>query len=473
VDLGPGHGETGGHLVFQGSFRGLLKCAASLTGQYLSGRRQIDTPFALSPYAPGPGRASDGALVVAHARRHNLQDLTVEIPLGRLVCVTGVSGSGKTTLVREVLLPALEGRLKAPTGRSGRTELPDESEDAETEAGDTGQPGSAANLTGWERLGQVVLVDQSLLGRTPRSNPVVYLGAFDHIRDLFAQSEPAKQRGLSASAFSFNSPQGQCERCRGAGFEKIEMQFLSDVFIQCPDCGGRRYRAHILEVKVQAPAARPGRRRAGGRAAAASPALSIADFLATTVDEALELLARFTDSKPARRAADALRLLQEAGLGYLRLGQPINTLSGGESQRLKLASHLAAAQLAPAQGVDRRPTLFLFDEPTTGLHCEDVRLLLNVFERLVKTGHSVLVIEHNLDVIRCADWVIDLGPGAGDEGGRLVIAGTPRQVAACSASQTGAALCADAAVRSGTSDTGAAVSALRKFVVRQPAPTSH
>jgi excinuclease ABC subunit A len=311
-------------------------------------------------------------------------------------------------------------------------------------------------LAGSEHLGRVVLVDQSSLGKTPRSNPAVYIGAFDDIREVFAQSELAQQRGLNASAFSFNSTQGQCERCRGAGFEKIEMQFLSDVFIRCPDCNGRRYRPHILEVKCEV---RSEKGEVGSETSAFSPptsylSWSIADLLDATVDEAIDFLSAFVDSRPARRAAESLKLLQEVGLGYLRLGQPINTLSGGESQRLKLVRHLAEAAVesrgsrvesngpVPRFGprpstLDPRPTLFLFDEPTTGLHFDDVRVLLKVFQRLVDAGHSVLVIEHNLEVIKSADWVIDLGPGAGDEGGQLVAEGTPEEVAACEQSHTG------------------------------------
>jgi excinuclease ABC subunit A len=319
------------------------------------------------------------------------------------------------------------------------------------------------------------MVDQSSLGKTPRSNPAVYTGAFEFIREVFAQSEAAKQRGLNASAFSFNSGVGQCERCRGAGFEKIEMQFLSDVFIRCPDCNGRRYRAHILEVKVSSSGFRvpssPGRtplRNSKPETRHPKPfAWSIADALEASVDEAVDFFGRFTDSKPAQRAVAALKLLQDVGLGYLALGQPINTLSGGESQRLKLAAHLAevvaagipacrrAGASSPAEETSDSPsaheysaasgvavanpggrmppstsarmadaTLFIFDEPTTGLHFDDVRVLLQVFQR-------------NLDVIKCADWVIDLGPEAGADGGQIVATGTPEDIARCEASHTG------------------------------------
>jgi excinuclease ABC subunit A len=282
-----------------------------------------------------------------------------------------------------------------------------------------------------KHLDGVVLVDQSTLGKTPRSNPAVYIGAFEDIREVYAQSDQAKRRGLNASAFSFNSGQGQCERCRGAGFEKIEMQFLSDIYIRCPECDGRRYRPHILEIKLES--------------SSTEQLLSIADLLDSTVDEAVDFLQSFPESRHATRAATNLKLLQETGLGYLKLGQPINTLSGGESQRLKLVKHLAeslAPEQSPASGPLRPAsrTLFLFDEPTTGLHFDDVRVLLKVFQRLVDAGHSVIVIEHNLDVIKSCDWVIDLGPEAGDLGGQLVAEGTPEQVADVERSYTGQAL---------------------------------
>ena len=466
VDIGPGHGAAGGEIVFQGSYRDILKSKTSLTGEYLSGRKEIEIPerrpvnvgqasslspntgkknvemhgFALNERSAGYGDRQDACptLKLVHATRHNLKDVSIEIPLGRFVCVTGVSGSGKTTLVREVLLPALEARLRtrmadlkfAATKASERIESDDEDEDEDSATRNTEH---GTRLSGFENLGRVVLVDQSALGKTPRSNPAVYIGAFDDIREVFAQSEVAKQRGLNASAFSFNSAQGQCERCRGAGFEKIEMQFLSDVFIRCPDCDGRRYRPHILKVKVRG----------------AENEWSIADILDATVDEAFRFLCDFPDSRPAVRAAESLQLLQEVGLGYLRLGQPINTLSGGESQRLKLVRHLAeamerAVSVSPVSGnsdsengPDALRTLFLFDEPTTGLHFDDVRVLLKVFQRLADAGHSVVVIEHNLDVIKSADWVIDLGPGAGDEGGKIVAQGTPEEIAACEESPTG------------------------------------
>lgn len=430
IDLGPGHGEAGGSVVFQGSFAEICRTPNSLTGQYLRGERRIELPRR-RPVQRLPQSEFPPTLVVTHARRHNLKNLTVEIPLQRFVCITGVSGSGKSTLVREVLLPRLTARLG-----TGQWTAPsaDHDDDPESETEATGEESGLkpGGIEGWEHLGRVVLVDQSSLGKTPRSNPAVYIGAFEPVRKLFAQSESARKRGLKASAFSFNSPQGQCELCRGAGFEKIEMQFLSDVFVRCPACDGRRYREHILEVTLTPP------RCAGGTTAQAHKGWSIADLLDATVDESVNFLAGFPDSPLAARALERLRLLQDVGLGYLRLGQPINTLSGGESQRLKLVSYLA--DFARAQAPDEKPTLFLFDEPTTGLHFADIEVLLQVFQRLVDHGHSLVVVEHNLELIKCADWIIDLGPEAGDGGGEIVVQGTPEQVAACSASHTGQCL---------------------------------
>jgi len=531
VDLGPGQGEQGGEVIFNGPVTELLQSERSLTGQYLSGRKQIPIPRrrpvdALTPAEESAGgqasrkrrtdvrqrdrsvRVSDvsepavariknalvaqeavmpygaeartpaekpeevgdeqeqetvPALVLAGATRHNLHDFKATIPLRRFVCLTGVSGSGKTTLVRDILLPALAQHLPTDGGsRKASDRLSEEGQETGDESSGE-RVRSGGSLAGWEGLAQVVLVDQSPLGKTPRSNPVVYIGAFDEIRDLYAQTEAGRQRGLNSSAFSFNSGVGQCERCRGAGFEKIEMQFLSDIFIRCPDCNGRRYRGHILEVKLERkggasnpPPARDGTRRAATDVTrlATAPAWSIADMLEATVEEAHEMLRGYISVPAGRRALQRLQLLRDVGLGYLRLGQPINTLSGGESQRLKLVSHLAQSMVpstalaatrrgpqtkaAPGHDTARTgPTLFLFDEPTTGLHFEDVRILLQVFQRLVDAGHSLLVIEHNLDVIKSADWVIDLGPEAGEGGGKIVAEGTPETVARCPASQTG------------------------------------
>ncbi len=478
IDIGPGHGAAGGEVVFQGSYQEILRSEKSLTGKYLGGREMIPVPprrpvpiqrvgirssnetnLALNEAAVPFGKPVPfPVLRLENARRHNLNSVSVEIPLNRFVAVTGVSGSGKTTLIREVLLPTLEAKLRTNAAnlkftkaseRFGQSES-ESSERTETEDSDSTESAirnpQSAILEGAEHLTRVVLVDQTILGKTPRSNPAVYIGAFDDIREVFAQSEIARQRGLNASAFSFNSAQGQCERCRGAGFEKIEMQFLSDVFIRCPDCNGRRYRQHILEVKIQPTAE-------NAHSNPQSPTWSIGDILEATADEVVDFLRGFTDSKPARRAINGLRLLQEVGLGYLKLGQPINTLSGGESQRLKLVRHLAESASESATAVQetesrvsdtkasqQEKTLFLFDEPTTGLHFDDVRILLKVFQRLVDAGHSVLVIEHNLDVIKCADWIVDIGPDAGDEGGEIIAAGTPEEIITCPRSHTSTAL---------------------------------
>jgi excinuclease ABC subunit A len=401
---------------------------------------RLELNEAAVPYRTRSQRA-EKTLRLSNAAKNNLQGVTVEFPLDRFVCVTGVSGSGKTTLVREVLLPLLTARLGSENSglkASDRMDSDQNGDDSDEE--DRDGASSLGTLEGCEHLNSVVLVDQSILGKTPRSNPAVYIGAFDDIREVFAQSELAKQRGLNASAFSFNSAQGQCERCRGAGYEKIEMQFLSDIFIRCPDCNGRRYRSHILEVKIRSPQSK-GRK-------------SIGDLLDSTVEEAIGFLREFTDSRPAQKAVKALAFLAEVGLGYLKLGQPINTLSGGESQRLKLVRHLAESSVAadPAlrerlniNGKDQRlltsaGTLFLFDEPTTGLHFDDVRVLLKVFQRLVDAGNSIIVIEHNLDVIKSADWLLDLGPDAGDQGGQIVAVGTPEDLAGHAESHTGKAL---------------------------------
>ncbi len=449
VDLGPGHGESGGQIVFQGSVKELLRSRESLTGQYLSGRKQITRPV------PRPVNDTTPKLRVENASAHNLKNITVDLPLGRFVCLTGVSGSGKTTFVRDVLFPLLEARF----GSSAQP-ADDEQETNDTDSDSAFRAPHSAFLTGHEPLSGVMLVDQSSLGRTPRSNPAVYVGAFEPIRDLFAMTDEAKQRGLNSSAFSFNSAQGQCEKCRGAGFEKIEMQFLSDVFVMCPDCGGRRYREHILEVKLGAgkiisetvisnqskPSARA--KRLHTDSLITDPLItsswSIADLLDATINEVITFLGALAPSRARDRALSSLRLLQDVGLGYLRAGQPINTLSGGESQRLKLVSHLAESHA----GTTGRK-LFIFDEPTTGLHFDDVRVLVDVFQRLVNDGHSLLVIEHNLELIQCADWLIDLGPDAGDGGGEVVATGTPEQVAGEPRSFTGAALKAAAPAAQG------------------------
>ncbi len=420
VDLGPGQGEKGGQVMYQGPLSGLMRSRESLTGQYLSGARTIELP------KPRLVETDTPRLALRGVNRHNLKNLEVKIPLGRLVVLTGVSGSGKTTLGREVLLPLLSAKFQSAKQDTAPQPLETAAADDEKTEEEVEACSTSTSITGWEHLGRVVLVDQSPLGKTPRSTPAVYTGAFDHIREMFAQADVARQRGLNASAFSFNSAQGQCERCRGAGYEKIEMQFLSDVFIRCPECNGGRYRPHILEVKLRATL------DSGLRE------WSVADFLQATVDDSIEFMMQHFNLPSARRALQSLKLLQEVGLGYLRLGQPINTLSGGESQRLKLVSHLA--EFTQAEMENSKPTLFVFDEPTTGLHFEDVRVLLNVFQRLVDGGHSLLVIEHNLEVIKSADWLIDLGPEAGEGGGEVVVEGRPEAVMECAASHTGKAL---------------------------------
>ena len=383
LDMGPGPGERGGEVVFFGAPAG-LRAARTLTADYLSGNKRVDAGLPpLPPAAGGP------MLEILGAQEHNLRNIDVAIPLNRMVCVTGVSGSGKSTLLRDVLHAAL---LK----HKGRP----------TEA-----PGVHRALRGAEHVAGVVMVDQSPIGKTTRSNPASYVGAFDPIRNLFAKEPLARERGYTQGTFSFNAGNGRCPACGGNGFEHVEMQFLSDVYLRCPDCDGRRFRAEVLEIGFR------------GK--------SIADVLEMTISEAVAFFA----DQPEVRAR--LAPLAEVGLEYLRLGQPVPTLSGGEAQRLKLAGHLAEAheKTRAEQGA-----LFLFDEPTTGLHFDDIAKLLRAFRRLVAAGHSLVVIEHNLDVIRAADWIIDLGPEGGDAGGELVCAGTVPDVMACAASHTGKAL---------------------------------
>ena len=353
---------------------------------------------------------SYGKLAIHGAAEHNLKNIHVEIPLHRLVCVTGVSGSGKSTLVQDVLYNALCKLKHKPV------EL----------------PGKHRKITGHEQIEDVVMVDQSPIGRTTRSNPASYLGAFDAIRRLFADAPLAKERSYTAGTFSFNSGEGRCPTCGGNGFEHVEMQFLSDVYLRCPDCDGKRYRKEVLEVKLASPAVGrvpprgEQRSRAASGDAASNQPKSIADVLDMTVSEACEF---FADQPEVLRTLAPLR---SVGLGYVKLGQPVPTLSGGEAQRLKLAGHLA-------QTTSKR-TLFLFDEPTTGLHFDDIATLLQALRHLLELGHSVVVIEHNLDVIRAADWIVDLGPEGGDAGGEIVCVGTPEDVAKCERSYTGRAL---------------------------------
>ncbi|MGH8217862.1 MAG: excinuclease ABC subunit UvrA [Steroidobacteraceae bacterium] len=401
LDMGPGAGERGGEIVFAGTPKDIRSCRTSLTGDYLSGRRHVSPAPSHPVSRPAVGVTAEARanrwLEIRAAREHNLKGIDVRIPLKRLVCVTGVSGSGKSTLVEDVLHPALLKYLGRPT-----------------EA-----PGEFASLRGAELIDDVVLVDQTQIGRTTRSNPASYVGAFDIVRELYAAEPAAQERRYTPGTFSFNSGNGRCPTCSGNGFEHVEMQFLSDVYLRCPDCDGRRYRDEVLEVK---------REGANGQRA------SIAQVLEMTVTEALAFFAE------SRELASRLRPLADVGLEYLRLGQPVPTLSGGEAQRLKLAGHLAAAAQAGARETTHRGKLFLFDEPTTGLHFDDVAKLLRAFRKLLVAGHSLLVIEHNLDVVRAADWIIDLGPDGGERGGRIVCTGTPAEVRAHRESHTGRAL---------------------------------
>jgi excinuclease ABC subunit A len=377
LDMGPGPGERGGEIVFFGAPE-KLKAEGTLTGQYLSGQRRV----AAAPAS----RPASRFLELLGAAEHNLKNLDVRIPLERLVCVTGVSGSGKSTLVQDVLYAALRKAKGKPT-----------------EA-----PGAHRALRGADQVSAAVLVDQSPIGKTTRSNPASYVGAFDEIRRLFAKAELSKERNYTAGTFSFNSGQGRCPTCSGCGFEHVEMQFLSDVYLRCPDCNGRRYRPEVLEVTIRNK--------------------SIADVLELTISQALSFFSA------SQEIASRLKPLLDVGLEYMRLGQPVPTLSGGEAQRLKLAGYLAETRA----GAD--PTLFLFDEPTTGLHFDDVAKLLRAFRQLLDAGHSLVVIEHNLDVMRSADWILDLGPEGGDAGGALVCEGTPSEVMGHASSHTGKAL---------------------------------
>nr|MDQ6924761.1 excinuclease ABC subunit UvrA [Candidatus Eremiobacteraeota bacterium] len=381
VELGPGSGEQGGALVFAGP---IARAGESpLTGQYLTGARTIPLPRERRPLGPR-------WLALTGAREHNLQGVDIRVPLGAMTVVTGVSGSGKSTLVHDVLYRALEERLHG--AHSAKQHLGE-------------RVGAFDTLTGWEALDDVVLVDQSPIGRTPRSNPVTYVKAYDDIRRLFAEQPLARQRGYTPGTFSFNSEGGRCEACEGAGYVEVEMVFMADVYVPCDICGGTRFKPEVLEVTVR------------GK--------TIHDVLGMTVDEAIRFFPR------EEKLGQALWQLQQVGLGYLRLGQPATTLSGGEAQRVKIARELTAS----AKSKGRK--LYVMDEPTTGLHLEDIRKLAAVFDRLVDAGHTLLLIEHNLDVVKLADWVIDIGPEAGDEGGQIVAMGRPEAIMAESRSHTG------------------------------------
>ena len=373
VDLGPGAGEHGGRLVAEGAPERVIGTASSLTGQFLAGRRRIPVP--------SKRRRPSGYIEIEGASQHNLRNVNVKVPLGAFCCVTGVSGSGKSTLVNEVLHKAVANRLHRAKQR----------------------PGAHRRIRGLDQIDKIINIDQSPIGRTPRSNPATYIGLFDHIRDLFSRTQEARARGYKPGRFSFNVKGGRCEVCRGDGQIKIEMHFLPDVYVPCEQCDGRRYNRETLQVRFK------------GR--------TISDVLDMTVEEALQF---FEHIPKIRRRVQAL---YDVGLGYVKVGQPATTLSGGEAQRVKLASELCK--------VATGRTLYILDEPTTGLHFADVQRLLEMLDRLVEHGNTVVVIEHNLDVIKTADRIIDLGPEGGEEGGLLVAQGTPEQVAAVAGSHTG------------------------------------
>ena len=374
VDIGPEAGVNGGEVVYSGEVKGILKCKNSLTGQYLSGKKRIDVPKNRRP-------VSDKFLRVIGAEENNLKKVNVDVPLGVFTCVTGVSGSGKSSLVNEIIYKNLFGKLN-----KGRV-----------------RPGKFKDMQGLENLDKVIMIDQSPIGRTPRSNPATYTGVFADIRELFAQTNDAKIRGYSAGRFSFNVKGGRCEACEGDGIIKIEMHFLPDIFVPCEVCGGQRYNRETLEVKYK------------GK--------SIYDVLEMTVSEGVEFFANIP------KIYNKLKTLEEVGLGYIKIGQSSTTLSGGEAQRIKLATELSKRSTGK--------TIYILDEPTTGLHTDDVRKLIDILQRLTDSGNTVLVIEHNLDVIKTADYIIDMGPEGGDKGGTVIAKGTPEEVAENPISYTG------------------------------------
>ena len=381
VDIGPEAGANGGRVVFNGTLGELLESGESLTAEYLTGRRHIDTPAV--------PRAWSRSIVIRGARENNLKNIDVRIPLGVMTCITGVSGSGKSSLARSILYPALR-RLLNDTGTA---------------------PGDHDAIEGdWRTVTSVEMVSQAPIGKSSRSNPVTYLKAYDEIRRLMADQPYARHSGLTAAHFSFNMPGGRCEECQGEGVIKVGMQFMADVELTCDACGGKRFKPEILEVRY--------RER------------SIYDILEMNVDDAIVFFSEDKDNPTCRRIVDRLRPLQQVGLGYIKLGQSSSTLSGGESQRVKLASFLSKDN---AEG----NMMFIFDEPTTGLHFHDIHKLLAAFDALIANGHTIVVVEHNMDVIKCADWVIDLGPEAGDCGGEIVAEGTPEQIMKCEKSHTG------------------------------------
>lgn len=390
VDFGPGPGVRGGEIVARGEFRDIVGQPLSLTGQYLSGKKQIAIP---SNRRPGSG---DGLTIVG-ARHNNLKNFTATIPLGKFVCVTGVSGSGKSSLVNDVLLTSLRDKLANPSNS-------DEDSNGDSSAGQWLSDSRLCDrIEGAEKIDKIIDIDQSPIGRTPRSNPATYIKVFDEIRQLFSTVTEAKVRGYSPSRFSFNRPGGRCEACEGNGSTKLEMDFLADVWVTCPVCEGRRFNRETLQVRYR------------GK--------SIHDVLEMDIQEALELF----ENVPKVRAM--LQTLHDVGLDYLKLGQPSPTLSGGEAQRIKISRELGKRSLPGA--------LYILDEPTTGLHMQEVGKLITVLHRLVDKGASVVVIEHNTDVVAASDHVIDLGPGGGEGGGRIVAKGTPEELKADPNSVTG------------------------------------
>ncbi|MBR2858612.1 MAG: excinuclease ABC subunit UvrA, partial [Alistipes sp.] len=378
IDIGPEAGENGGRVVYNGDLEHLSTATESYTADYLSGKREIATPPSV--------RGWSNFIKLCGCRHNNLKNITVKIPLGVMTCITGVSGSGKSSLARDILYPALHRELA-----------------------DTGDhPGDFDGLSGdISLLKGVELVDQNPIGKSSRSNPAIYIKAWDEIRKLFAEQPYAKHNGITASYFSFNSAGGRCEVCQGEGSIKVSMQFMADITLTCEACNGKRFKDEVLEVKYRDK--------------------SVSDILDMSVDEAIAFFSE--DAKECRRIIERLRTLSDVGLGYVKLGQPSSTLSGGESQRVKLASYLAR------EFTDKR-MMFIFDEPTTGLHIHDINRLLKAFNALIEAGHTIVIVEHNMEVIKCADHIIDLGPEAGAEGGTIVFEGTPKELAKCDKSHT-------------------------------------